>query len=94
MRNQLKTRRQKGEVRDGRGVDMPKWSVKREYREYVTLIGRQVDAKEAMEWLHDEEFTISQCGPYSDAEMWPKVDPDRFKFIAHRDTEEIEWSDR
>lgn len=72
---------------------MPKWTTHTEYREVLTLIGQQEDARDAMDWLHSEGYTIAQSGPYSNREMWPKVDVDRFKFIAWRDMEGIEWKD-
>jgi hypothetical protein len=73
---------------------MAPWTTRTEYREIVTLIGKQEDAKAAMDYLHTGGFSIAQSGPFSNKEMWPKVDITRFKFIAWRDMEGIEFADR
>ena len=62
-----------------------KFIQKRQMLERVRLVGPQDKSREVMEALALKGFRLIQSGPYTTRTMFPKVDPDRFLFIAERD---------
>lgn len=62
-----------------------KFIEKRQMLERVRLVGPQDKSREVMEALSRKGFRLIQSGPYTTKTMFPKVDPDRFLFIAERD---------
>jgi hypothetical protein len=62
-----------------------KFIEKRQMLERIRLVGPQAKSAEVMEALARKGFRLIQSGPYTTKSMFPKVDPDRFLFIAERD---------
>ena len=53
--------------------------------ERMTLVGPNSESKAVMQQLFEEGWRLIRSGPYSDREMFPAVDIDRFLFIAERE---------
>lgn len=61
------------------------WHVKHKRFERVEVVGPVEERERVLHELHEAGFRTTWSGPYTDAELWPKVDPRRFKFIAERE---------
>lgn len=42
------------------------------------------EGQECLAWLYENDYTANRTGPYTDREMYPLVDGDRFLFTAER----------
>lgn len=52
--------------------------------ERITLVGPASESKGVLVWLNEKGYWIVKCGPYHDADMFPRVDINRFLIIAER----------
>lgn len=59
--------------------------VRRQCIERLTVIGQKKDSERVTAWLTERGFRFIQSGPYTDREMFPRVDVERFKFIVERE---------
>jgi hypothetical protein len=59
--------------------------VRRQVIERLTIVGQSKDSERTMKWLAARGFRIVQSGPYTDREMFPTVDVERFKFVVERE---------
>jgi hypothetical protein len=50
---------------------------------HVRLTGPRAQAEATLEWVHGQEGHVVRSGPYTDSEMHPMVDVDRFLIVAH-----------
>lgn len=46
------------------------------------IVGSQLVSKTVLEKLHLAGAKVGRVGPYTDSDMWPKVDVDRFLFTG------------
>ena len=50
----------------------------------VEVVG-PIESREAtFDDLYDEGFTVTRSGPYTDRNIFPKVDPERFCIVAEK----------
>ena len=61
------------------------WQIETSLIERVRIIGPYVDGQECLQWLFEHGYTVKRSGPYTDREMFPKVDIERFLFDAERE---------
>lgn len=62
----------------------PECTVKHERFERVEVVGPVTERERVLHELREAGFWTTWSGPYTDAEMWPKIDSKRFKFVAER----------
>ena len=66
---------------------MPDWIKEKVIVERITLIGPKDESKAAFDWLYENGYHTIRSGPYTDREMYPKVDIGRFLIVAEREVE-------
>jgi hypothetical protein len=59
--------------------------ITRQQIERITIVGKMEDSKRVMEYLYQAGYRVIRSGPYTDREMFPQVDIERFKFVAERE---------
>lgn len=50
----------------------------------VEIVGDEQSLQKTLKDLYLDGFIITYSGPYTDAKLWPKVDPSRFEIIAEK----------
>ena len=56
----------------------------RETIERLTIAGPMARSKDVMSMLHDDGWHLLRTGPYTDKDIYPRCNPDRFLFIAEK----------
>ena len=46
------------------------------------IVGKYEDGRQVLKWLHDHGAQLQRVGPYTDANIQPRVDPTRFLFYG------------
>lgn len=62
--------------------------IRRQVVERLTIVGQRKDSERVTKWLTERGFRFIQSGPYTDREMFPAVDVERFRFVVERVIEE------
>jgi len=57
---------------------------KRLFIERVEIVGHVKDRESTLDRLCKDGFKIKQLGPYTNAKLWPSVDPGRFEVVADK----------
>ena len=60
--------------------------VKRRFYEQIELVCPMAERNAIIDWLGENEFHITENGPFRTRKMFPKVDPSRFMLTAQRIT--------
>jgi hypothetical protein len=82
-----KERRDRDWRREAERTDMPE---QHKIIERVTVSGPRADHTAARERLRESGYELRRSGPYSDRDMHPRVDVERFLYIAERTLAEWE----
>lgn len=62
-----------------------RYIVKRESFERIEVVGPMAEGKRVLQELHDAGWRTTRSGPYTDREIFPRADINRFLFIAERE---------
>jgi hypothetical protein len=65
------------------------WTVEAKRIERLRIVGPYAEGKECLEWLYANGFSVTRSGPYTDREMHPACDIERFLFTAEREIERV-----
>lgn len=63
------------------------WVIEVARIERVQIVGKKDEYDNCLQWLQDNGYSIVRSGPYTDSQMYPKVDATRFLFVAERTTD-------
>jgi hypothetical protein len=63
----------------------PQWKVTTTQIEQLRIVGPYAEGKDCLTWLYENGYYPTRSGPYTDKEMFPKVDVKRFLITAERE---------
>jgi len=49
---------------------------------WFRIVGKHEDGQQVLKWLHDHAAQLQRVGPYTDADIHPRIDPTRFLFYG------------
>lgn len=61
------------------------WQIETAHIERLRIIGPYADSQACLHWLFENGYTVKRSGLYTDHEMFPKVDIERFMIDAERE---------
>lgn len=62
----------------------PSWQMETTRLNRLRVVGPIAEFKRCMDWCETAGYVVRQRGPYTDQEMFPRADNDRFLIIAER----------